>query len=125
MIRNVLEDTFDLVDGVVANVDQIVSDSVELAQQVSRDGRRVAERMKAATSGAPRCRDPLPEAEAKLERVEAWNEVVLNRPVACTKCGVELPRGLRAYAGLGPEGGGARAWLCRRAVDQLGGDSES
>ena len=124
MIRNVLEDTFDLVDGVVANVDQIVSDSVELAQQVTRDSRRVAERVRAATSRTPRCDDPLPEAEAKLDRIDAWNEVVLNRPVACTKCGVELPRGLRACAGLGAEGGGPRAWLCQRAVDQLGEDSE-
>jgi hypothetical protein len=119
MIRNVLEDTFELVDGVVANVDQIVSDSVELAQQVTRDGRRAAERMLDATSAAPQCGEILPEADAELESVDAWNEVILNRPVVCTRCGVEIPGGFRAYAGIATEGGGPRAWLCVRAVDAL------
>ena len=43
MIRNILEDSFDLVDGVVANVDQIVVDSVELAQKVGRDARKIGQ----------------------------------------------------------------------------------
>src|SRR3990172_9147326 len=36
LIRNVLEDTFQLVDDVVANVDEIVNDSVELARRGGR-----------------------------------------------------------------------------------------
>jgi hypothetical protein len=123
MIRAVLEDAFELVDGVVANVDQIVSDSVELAQQVTRDGRRAAERIRGERSGAAQCGEPLPDAEQRLARVDAWNEVVLNRPVACTKCGVELPQGQRAYAGLASEPGAPPAWLCRRAVEALSGDA--
>lgn len=112
MIRNLLEDTFHLVDGVVSNVDQIVSDSVELAQQV----RRVSRRSPAV------CRDPLPDAGERLAGVEAWNEVVLNRSVPCAKCGAELPRGSRAYAGLGGADPQSRAWLCARAVEALDGD---
>ena len=44
LIRNVLEDTFDLVGGVVAEVDNIVQDSVGLADQVRRDAGRIAGR---------------------------------------------------------------------------------
>jgi len=120
MIRNVLEDAFELVDGVVANVDQIVSDSVELAQKVTRDGRRAAERMRGERVAAPRCGEPLPGAEEALAGVDAWNEVILNRPTACTRCGVELPRGGQVYAGLAGEPGAPRAWLCQRAVEGLG-----
>ena len=42
LIRNVLEDTFDLVDGVVAEVDTIVQDSLGLAGRVRRDAGRIA-----------------------------------------------------------------------------------
>ena len=65
MIRNILEDTFDLVDGVVASVDAIVSDSVELAQQVGRDVRRIGE-AKARTR--PPCRAPLADAGSAARR---------------------------------------------------------
>ncbi len=121
MIRNILEDTFDLVDGVVANVDQIVSDSVELAQQVGRDARRIGE---AARRERAPCRDPLPSAEEQLSRVQAWNEVVLNQAVPCSKCGAELAPGRRAYMGLSDDPGQPRAWLCTRAIEKLGSDAE-
>ena len=110
LIRHLLEDTFLLVDGVVANVDQIVSDSARLAQHVGRRGEPEA---------SP-CGEPLPEAEERLAGVQAWNEVVLNQPVPCTRCGVELPRGCKAYLGLGDDSGAPRAWLCADAVASLG-----
>jgi len=123
MIRNVLEDTFHLVDGVVANVDQIVSDSVELAQQVGKESRRV----RSARSGGTSCGDPLEGSAERLARIDAWNRVVLNRPMPCTKCGVELAKGSRVYVGLGAETGAEpgddRAWLCARAVESLHEDS--
>ncbi len=116
MVRTILEDTFDLVDGVVANVDQIVSDSVALARQVGRDARRIGDAVR------PPCREPLPDAEARLARVPAWNEVVLNRNVECTRCGAELARGSRAFLAMGP-GAAADpeqgAWLCAAAVEAL------
>ena len=120
MIRNVLEDTFDLVDGVVANVDQIVTDSVELAQQVGRDARKIGQLGQDAFRdlGAP-CRDPLPDAEERLSHVQAWNEVVLNQPIPCTKCGAELPRGRSAYTSLSDHPDRPRTWLCARAVNSL------
>ncbi len=112
MIRNVLEDTFHLVDDVVANVDQIVSDSVEFAQQVGREtglGR-----------GRSRdCGEPLPDAEGRLSQVDAWNEVVLNKSVACTKCGRKLERGGKVFAGLGSSGDAPRSYVCAEEIASL------
>ncbi len=42
LIRNVLEDTFNLVDNVVIEVDRVVSDSVEMAKTLQRDAQRLA-----------------------------------------------------------------------------------
>ena len=116
MIRHILEDTFDLVDGVVASVDAIVSDSVELAQQVGRDVRRLGE-----TRGRERtrCRAPLPDADAQLAAVAAWQAVVLNRTVACARCGAELARGSEAYRGVGDGPAQTQAFVCAASVQAL------
>jgi hypothetical protein len=42
LIRNVLEDTFNLVDNVVVEVDRVVTDSVEMAKTFQRDAQRLA-----------------------------------------------------------------------------------
>jgi len=120
MIRAILQDTFQLVDDVVANVDLIVSDSVDLAQRVGRDARlrgRGAHPLSAGSEAA--CHEPLPDAADRLSPVQAWNEVVLNQPVACTKCGAKLSRGCRAYLGLCEDPSRPRAWLCAPAVEAL------
>ncbi len=126
MIRNVLEDTFDLVDGVVANVDQIVADSVELAQKVGRDARKIGQLGQDVIRDiSSPCTEPLPDADEKLSHVQAWNEVVLNQPLPCSKCGAELSRGRIAYTGLSDDPQKPRAWLCSRAVATLTAYPES
>jgi len=126
MIRTILEDTFQLVDDVVANVDMIVHDSVELAQRVGRDSlRRSRPDGDARASEEPPCGAPLPEAAQRLEAVEAWNEVVLNQPVECAKCGAELSRGRRAYLGLNDDPTQPRAWMCAAAVEALADEPEN
>ncbi len=126
MIRHVLEDTFDLVDGVVANVDQIVTDSVELAHKVGRDARKIGQLGQDALRDlSSPCRDPLPEAEARLNHVQAWNEVVLNRSASCSKCGAEMSRGRIAFMGLSDDPNKPLAWLCARAVASLTEEAES
>jgi hypothetical protein len=42
LIRNVLQDTYELVDGVIGDVDQIVQDSVKLSGRVTRDAKQIA-----------------------------------------------------------------------------------
>jgi hypothetical protein len=101
LIRNILEDAFQLVDGVVADVDQLVSDSVALARNVRRGARRIG-------SNARR-RMP---TQDDLSHVDAWNEVVLNRRVTCSRCGAGLARGGTAWAGLSDAPRRRRAWLC-------------
>ncbi len=116
LIRSILEDALDLVEDTLENVDQIVSHSRALAQEVSRGARRVAERARAEWGGGdeePTANDPA----SRLDDVYAWNEVVLNRPVACTRCGREIDRGERAYTGLSDTSSQLRAWLCRPCMD--------
>jgi hypothetical protein len=64
LIRNVLEDTFSLVDNVVTEVDRVVTDSVEMAQTLKRDAQRLAATARGHTSH----RDPRPESGASARR---------------------------------------------------------
>jgi hypothetical protein len=120
LIRNVLEDTFDLVDGVVADVDQIVTDSVGLARNVKTRARRLA---------SPRGRDPgrrrdrtadrSPATRDQLSHVAAWNEVVLNRPIPCARCGEVVPRGAHGFVSVNDDPAADPAWLCPPCVAAL------
>jgi hypothetical protein len=58
LIRNVLEDTFSLVDNVVTEVDRVVTDSVEMVATVKRDAARLAATARGQTSHrGPRVRN--------------------------------------------------------------------
>lgn len=115
LIRNVLEDTFTLVDGIVA-------DSSALVEHVTRDARRLA-----ATARGERCaeqslvpvRDGGEEAEKLMDEVEAWQEVVINRPAHCIDCGVALNRGDKACRGLTASEEIPAVWLCSTCLNQL------
>ena len=67
LIRNVLEDTFDLVDNVVHEVDRVVADSVGVANTLRRDAQRLAATARGETEHRkPRPgRDPAPQADAE------------------------------------------------------------
>ena len=107
LIRNILSSTFDLVENVVADVDQIVTDSVALAQQVSRGARRLAGNARAENGSD------------LLAQVEAWNRVVVNRNVTCSQCQAEIVKGGQAYAGFGEQAGPIRAWLCDQCIEAI------
>src|ERR1700742_1110400 len=95
LIRNILEDTFELVDNVVAGAGDIVKDSAMLAEQVGqdagkivatvRDAARDAKKMVATVREAPReeGKASAPPDPSKFAHVLAWNQVVANRPVEC------------------------------------------
>lgn len=117
LIRNVLEDAFDLVDGVVTDVDQIVSDSVHLARNVQRNARRLASPRQ--RSGPSHPEPPDRASPPDLSHVAAWNEVVLNRPLPCSRCGAEIPQGARGFVGLSDDPQAERAWLCPGCVEDL------
>jgi hypothetical protein len=118
LIRGVLEDTFQLVDGVVADVDQLVTDGVELAKEVGRSARRLTDGERAE----PEREEPHDEDESEdddLSHVYAWNEVVLHRATQCSQCESEIPRGQKGFAGLSDRPHAPRAWLCPDCVKSL------
>lgn len=116
LVRNLLEDAFELVDGVVANVDALVDDSVELVRRVGSDAQRVAGAVRASARAAA---EGASEAADDLAHVWAWNRVVLNRATDCSRCRRALARGSEAYAGLSDDAARPRAWLCRGCIDAL------
>jgi hypothetical protein len=141
LIRNVLEDTFQLVDHVVAEVDNLVSDSVELASQVRRDAAQIARTARRGIGrerqgsdlerGEPSERRTAPAPAKKrggsrevvsssnLGHIYAWNEVVLNRAARCARCGLRLEPGSEARLGLTQDPSASPTWLCRDCVRTL------
>jgi hypothetical protein len=109
LIRNVLEEAFEFVDGVAENLDQIVTDSVELAHRITDVA---SHRSTVRRERHRRCGPPLRGAEKKLADVAAWQEVLLNKDVRCARCGAALKKGSRALHGLHGKTGKAPAWLC-------------
>jgi hypothetical protein len=110
LIRSVLEDTFHLVDGVVSDFDRLVTDSVDLARNVKRNAQRLA----ASTQGEK----PVQAGGDDLDDIYGWNEIVLQRAATCLRCGNELPRGERVFAGMSDQPR-RRALLCRACIEKL------
>jgi hypothetical protein len=119
LIRGVLEDAFDLVDGVAGNIDQIVNESVELAQRLSGARPSPSRSARRRRQSAAVCGEPKRGAEKRLASVSAWNEVILNKKVHCSRCGAELEKGTRALSGLHDKPGKPREWLCLGALDLM------
>lgn len=128
LIRNILEDTFQLVDDVVGGVDEIVNDSVELARRVGRDARRMAGAVREAVVepdlGEADAVEPEPDrppdaSDDPLAHVVAWNGVIANQAVACTRCGVAIERGGEAFVGLSDDPKQPRTWLCAGCREAL------
>jgi len=112
LIRSVLEDAFHLVDGVVADVDEIVGDSARLARNVRRNARRLVSPGRGRSTRAPPAGDAFP-------HVYAWNELVLNRAASCARCGVRIARGERGFIGLSDDADAPRTCLCAHCVEAL------
>lgn len=121
LIRNVLEDTFTLVDNIVA-------DSASLVDTVRRDAQRIAASARRAPpppgssarpASAPTPADGAVPRDAALDDIDAWQEVVVNRPARCAQCDAALARGQRAFRGLSSVPGTPPAWLCPSCLSSL------
>lgn len=128
LIRNILEDTFELVDNVVAGAGDIAKDSAVLAEQVAQDAGKIvatvrgaardAKKMVATVRGAAGDAGEGPRA-SKFTDILAWNQVVANQSVECAGCGTSLPRGAVAHLGLSSDPRKAPAWLCPDCLSRL------
>lgn len=104
LIRNVLEDTFDLVDDVVAS-------TRTLGEVVARDARRIAE--SARGQREPVVRDA-------LRTVDAWQEVIANRTdTHCAQCDQPLQRGQMVLRAVGGDPRHGTLWLCRACGSRI------
>jgi hypothetical protein len=136
LIRNVLEDTFNLVDNVVVDFDRVVNDSVEMAATLKRDAQRLAATARGETAhreepSEPELPDDVleeePPAEATpetpeqgpLSQVYAFQELVLNRPAECARCEAVIQRGARGYLGLNEDQSLPRIWVCAECLEAL------
>lgn len=148
LIRNVLEDTFNLVDNVVVEVDRVVSDSVEMAKTLQRDAQRLAATARGETAHReapppqvvevqvadetaasetaqetdPAALDRL--ASGPLAHVYAWQELTLNRPAQCARCQVTLARGERGHLGLTEVRDLPKVWLCQSCLDAFDDEAD-
>lgn len=106
LIRHVLEDTFNLVDG-------IVSDSSILMENITRDAKKLAS---TARGNYP---DNTTTSAALLEEVDAWQDVILNKPGNCIQCNSTLRRGEQAFRGLSTADVQQTVWLCKECIETL------
>ncbi len=119
LIRNVLEDTFELVDGVVAEVGNIVQDSVGLAERVRSDASRIASHARSNASASVRPAKPAAKSLKSLDHILAWNKVVMNRDGECARCGRAMHKGSEAQLGVSQTPSDAPTWLCSRCLADL------
>jgi hypothetical protein len=148
LIRNMLEDTFELVDTVVAGAGDLVDDSVVIAGQVAHDAGKIAATVRGAAQDAGKIatsvRDavrarsagvaeapgvPKPAAEtapaettppsADLTHVIAWNQVVVNQAVTCASCGTTVSKGSVAHLGVSQTPAISPTWLCAECLARL------
>lgn len=114
LIRNVLEDSLNLVESVV-------SDSTQLVENVTRDARRIAESASGIKKGEAfvPAKEGGEQARALLDAVDAWQDVIVNKPGRCVQCGTELKRGQQAFRGLTGDPAGPIVWLCGDCIEHL------
>jgi hypothetical protein len=99
LVRNVLEQTFQLVE-------DVVDDGLEIAQ--------------AAKRGVERVRDATNRPRGDDRDVYGWQELVLNRDERCRDCGAELNRGGKAHRGLSDRPSTLPVFLCPVCLSRIG-----
>ncbi|MBI3782373.1 MAG: hypothetical protein HY270_03120 [Deltaproteobacteria bacterium] len=97
LVRNVLEGALDLVE-------EIVEDSLEIADTSRRFARRVSRAARGERN--------------ELADIYGWQEIILNREAVCGACASTLAVGLAAHRGLS-ERSRAPVFLCSKCIRQL------
>jgi hypothetical protein len=115
LVRNVLEETFSVVESVTDDMGDLLEDVIEQAERASdrihHSQRRRRERE--AREAHRRQGSERPEA---FDDIEAWQPVVLNVPRRCDDDGREIRRGEQAFVGL-TASGLSGTYLCPPCVE--------
>jgi len=111
LVRNVLEEAFDVVETVTDNVGELVEEVMEEAESARDRVRRRRRHHRVERDEEPAADEPVTE-RAPHPDVIGWQPLVLNRAGACADCEEPLEPGEHAYAGLTAEGR-ASTLLCR------------
>jgi hypothetical protein len=99
LVRNVLEQTFRLVE-------DVVDDGLQIADTARR--------------GAERVREATQRVRGQETAIYGWQELVVNRDERCRDCAAELDRGARAFRGLSEQAGAPVVFLCPECVSRIG-----
>lgn len=121
LVRNILEDTFTLVDGIGENVETMVRNVVGNAGNVAgtfktavKDFVTVEDRDSAA-SGTVVEKTP----KDFIEDVSAWQEVTAGKAASCASCSGEINRGDKAHLGVA-DTTGKKLFLCGACIGSVG-----
>ena len=102
LVRNVLLNTFGLVEDIVA-------DSANIARSAKKESNGTGRRPSSSTGGAS--------AEERASNVLGWQEVILSRNAVCATCNTILKKGTRAGIAI-TEGSGPKTILCATCLEQ-------
>lgn len=109
LVRNILGNTFDLVEDIVAD-----------STQITRPARR---RAGLSNAGEQLAADADPVPISGQARVLGWQEAILNLNAVCDHCNDILNKGSRAAIGI-VEGNGPRPTICLTCLQAFTHDNE-
>jgi hypothetical protein len=102
LIRNVLEDTFNLVD-------DVMTETAKLAQTVRRDAARIRDSAQGLTRSSSN----------PLEKVESWHLVILSGDTRCGRCKADLASGEPASMGVSTDPTFRPLWICQTCRSEV------
>lgn len=111
LVRNILSNTFDLVEN-------IVSDSAEISRSARKRPAQAADEEQAFSNA-----EPAPAGFAQ-PRILGWQEAIMNLNAVCHQCNKILKKGSRAAIGI-IEGSGPRPALCLTCLKEITHENEN
>ena len=115
LVRNVLEETFSVVESVTDDMGDLLEDVIEQAERASDRIHHFQSRRREREAREAQHRQEAEASEA-FEDIEAWQPVVLNVPRRCDGDGREIRRGEQAFVGL-TGSGLSGTYLCAPCVE--------
>jgi hypothetical protein len=115
LVRNVLEETFSVVERVTDDMGPLLEDVIEQAERAS-DRIHQYQRRRRDRESREAQRRQRPEGPEEFREIEAWQPVILNASRRCDADGREIRRGEQAFVGL-TASGLSRTYLCPSCVE--------